>query len=82
MGMINDLLSDWFGVRIERNSKPDGARRATTTDAIGATFQNDALRQQSESQFIRRGLAPPRENYDADKFTTYLKDGGARSPRR
>jgi hypothetical protein len=77
-----NFLKDYFGITIERHAKPDGARRATTTDAIGAIFQNDALRQQSESALFRKGLAPPRETYGRDNFQTYLKDGGARSPRR
>jgi hypothetical protein len=77
------LLLDWFDITIERHgSKQDGVRHATTTDAIAAIFQNDALRQQSESAFFRKGLAPPKETHGRDNFQTYLKDGGARSPRR
>lgn len=81
MGLINDFLKDYFGITITRHAK-DGARRAASTDAIGATFQNDALRQQSESAFFRKGLAPPRETFGRDQFQTYLKDGSARPPRR
>jgi hypothetical protein len=82
MGMINDLLLDWFGITIERHAKPDGARHATNTKTISAIFEGDALRQQSASAFFRKGLALPRETYGRDNFQTYLRDGGARSPRR
>jgi hypothetical protein len=78
MGMINDMLLHWFGVTVEHHARPDGARRATDTKAISHVFEGDALRQQSESAFFRKGLARPRENYEAYKFTTYLKDGGSR----
>jgi hypothetical protein len=82
MGMINDFLKDYFGITIERHAKPDGARRATDTKTISAIFEGDARRQQSESAFFRRGLAPPRETYGRDHFQNYLKDGSARPPRR
>jgi hypothetical protein len=77
MGLINDFLKDYFGITIERHSRPDGARHATSTKAISAIFDGDARRQQAQSHFFHKGLGPPRETYDADKFQTYLKDGGS-----
>jgi hypothetical protein len=78
--MIRELLQ-FFGVRIERR-QPPGVRRATALDVIGEIFDSDALRQQSDSLYFHRGLAPRRNDFGRAAFNEYLKDGAAPPPRR
>jgi hypothetical protein len=80
MGIVNVFLHDWFGIRIGRAQSPDATNKATTTCAIGSIFERDTLRQQSESYYFNKRLAPPRNTYGVSEFNQFLKNGTATPP--
>ena len=79
MGLINDFLG-LFGAYIEWVPTHYPARPATTAQTIGAKFVQDALRQQSESLYFQKGLAPPRQTYADKQFSDFLPDGSSAPP--
>jgi hypothetical protein len=58
MGLIDDFLNH-FGRYIERRpTNPNVRHQVTSADSIGEHFDRDALRQQGESFYFHKGLAP------------------------
>jgi hypothetical protein len=73
MGIVDNFLP-WFGKRIERRQNDNITTNATTA-GITDRFLQDASRQQSESLFFHKGLAPPRQSFLDKQFNDYLRDG-------
>jgi hypothetical protein len=81
MSVIDNFL-DVLGSYIERRKQDRNIQQNATTAGISAQFLRDARRQQGQSFFFHRGVAPPRKTFTDEAHVNYLRDGCAPPPRR